>query len=122
LFLLTLILSTARGDTPLALPTVAESSNYKATSRHSDVVHFCEELARRSPLVRLGELGVSTEGRKLPLLILSDPPVRTPEEAARSGKLVVYAQGNIHAGEVDGKEALMMLARDLAADSEHRLL
>jgi hypothetical protein len=96
------------------LLTVAEKSGFKATARHAEVVAFCEALARRSPRVRLADLGTSGEGRKLPLLILADPPVSSPEEAARSGKLVVFAMGNIHAGEVDGKEALLMLARELA--------
>lgn len=107
-------------DKPLL--TVAESSDYKATSRHADVVAFCAELARRAPCVRLGELGVSGEDRKLPLLVLADPPVATPAEAARSGKFVVLTIGNIHAGEVDGKEALLMLARDLALGKERSLL
>ena len=40
-------------------------------------------------------------------------PVATPEEAKQSGKLVVLAFANIHAGEVDGKEALLAIARDL---------
>ncbi len=102
--------------------TVAETSDYKATSRHADVVDFCQRLAKDSPVVRLGELGVSHEGRKLPLLILADPPIATPEAAAASGKLVVFAMGNIHAGEVDGKEALLMLARDLALAKERPLL
>src|SRR5207302_648593 len=77
------------------LLTVAEQSNYRATSRHADVVAFCERLAKKSPLVRLAELGKSFEGRKLPLLILADPPIATAAEAARSNKLIVYAQGNI---------------------------
>ena len=64
-----------------ALLTVAEKSGYKATSRHAEVVDFCDRLAKLSPLVRLGELGKSGEGRKLPLVILADPPVRTPEGA-----------------------------------------
>src|ERR1700709_1320163 len=75
----------ARAEPPR---TVAETSEYKATARHADVVEFCERLAKESPLVRLGELGTSHEGRKLPLLILADPPVATPEEAAKSGKIV----------------------------------
>jgi dipeptidyl aminopeptidase/acylaminoacyl peptidase len=104
------------------LLTVAEQSDYQATSRHAEVVDFCQRLAKLSPVVRLGELGTSGEGRKLPLLILADPPVATPEEAARGTKLVVYLQGNIHAGEVDGKEALLMLARDLATTKERPLL
>jgi dipeptidyl aminopeptidase/acylaminoacyl peptidase len=110
----------AAQDTPLQ--TVAEKSDFKATSRHADVVAFCEELAKRSPQVRQGELGVSGEGRKLPLIIVADPPVATPEEAAKSGKLVVFLNANIHAGEVDGKEALLMLARDLATAKERPLL
>src|SRR5205814_3738041 len=40
----------------------------------------------------------------------------------KSSKLVVLAVANIHAGEVDGKEALLMLARDLGLDSDHALL
>src|SRR5207237_5476128 len=96
--------------------------DYKATSRYVDVVGFCEQLAKLSPLVRLGELGTTVEGRKLPLVIVADPPVATPADAARSGKLVVFAMGNIHAGEVDGKEALLMLARDLATAKERPLL
>lgn len=102
--------------------TVAEKSNFEATSRHADVVAFCKELSKQSPIVRVSELGTSFEGRKLPLLILADPPVSTPEEAAQSGKLVVFAFANIHAGEVDGKEALLMLARELALAKERPLL
>src|SRR5271155_5300777 len=105
-----------------SLATVAEKSNFTATSKHSDVLDFCDKLAKQSPLVRLAELGVTNEGRKLPLIILADPPVATPEEAAKSGKLVVFAMGNIHAGEVDGKEGLLMLARDLALAKDRPLL
>jgi dipeptidyl aminopeptidase/acylaminoacyl peptidase len=110
-----------RADEPPLL-TVAEKSDFQATSRHADVVDFCERLAKRSPVVRLGELGTSSEGRKLPLLILADPPVATPEEAARGGKLVVFVMANIHAGEVDGKEGVLMLARDIATAKERPLL
>jgi hypothetical protein len=104
------------------LLTVAEASDYRATSRHADVMSFCEELARRSPLIKRGRLGLSVEGRELPLLILADPPVASASEASRSGKLVVLVIGNIHAGEVDGKEALLMLARDLVTSTDHALL
>jgi hypothetical protein len=102
--------------------TVAETSDYQATSRHADVVAFCKQLAKESPLVRLSSLGTSHEGRDLPLLILADPPLSTAEEAVKSKKLVVLAMANIHAGEVDGKEALLMLARDLALAKERPLL
>lgn len=121
-FLLSTLVNPGQQASPEPLLTIAEKSDYKATSRHADVVAFCERLAKEAPLVRLGELGTSSEGRKLPLVILADPPIGTPEEAAKSGKLVVFAIGNIHAGEVDGKEALLMLVRDLATAKEKPLL
>src|SRR5262245_8401393 len=115
------VVGTWRGHAEPPL-TVAERSNYTAGSRHAEVVAFCEQLAKESPLVRLGELGTSHEGRKLPLLIVADPPIASAQAATASGKLVVFAMGNIHAGEVDGKEGLLMLARDLALAKERPLL
>jgi len=98
------------------LQTVAEKSNYTATSRHADVTAFCDALVKRSPLVRCTTFATTTEERKLPLLILSDPPVATPQDA--KDKPVVLTFANIHAGEVDGKEAVLALARDLTTEKE----
>jgi dipeptidyl-peptidase 4 len=102
--------------------TRAETSDYQATSSYTDVVAFCDELAHQSSRVRVSSIGTSQQGRKLPLLIVAEPPIATAAEAAKSGKLVALAVANIHAGEVDGKEALLMLARDLALSSDKGLL
>jgi dipeptidyl aminopeptidase/acylaminoacyl peptidase len=96
------------------LRTVAEQSDFKATARSDEVVALCKRLAAAAPVIRYDEIGLSTEGRRIPLLIVADPPVATPEAAAKSGKLVVLLVGNIHAGEVCGKEALPILAREVA--------
>src|SRR5438105_12062255 len=77
------------------LDTVAEKSNFTATSRHADVLDFCAKLAKLSPRVVHTDMGTSHEGRKLPLLVIADPPVRTPREATKSGKLIVFAFANI---------------------------
>ena len=63
--------------------TIAEKRDFQATSPHADVVAFCNQLAKEAPRVRLGELGVSVEGRKLPLIILADPPVASAERHSR---------------------------------------
>jgi dipeptidyl aminopeptidase/acylaminoacyl peptidase len=104
------------------LQTVAETSGYKATSKNADVLAFCEAVAKRGPTAKLDSFGTSHVGNKLPYLVIADPPVATPEEARASKKLVVLAFANIHAGEVDGKEALLALARDLTDKKEHPLL
>src|SRR5262245_41469153 len=115
LVLLACLAAPVRADsTPAPLLTVAEKSAFKATAKHADVVAFCEQLAKRSSLPRLTALGTSHEKKSIPALILADPPVATPADAARTRKPVVLAVGNIHAGEVDGKEGLLMLAREIA--------
>lgn len=102
--------------------TKAELTDYVETSTHAEVEAFCDALAKLSPRVKRTNFGVSHEGRPLPLLVIADPPVSTPKEAADSGKLVVLVWANIHAGEVDGKEAVLMIARELALNSETPLL
>ena len=105
-----------------ALQTVAERSDYRATARYDDVAAWCREFAKVTPNAHLTELGQSSEGRSIPLLIVADPPVTTPAQAANSGKLVCLIIGNIHAGEVCGKEALPMLLRDVFGGAHPPLL
>ncbi|HLG17785.1 MAG TPA: M14 family metallopeptidase [Blastocatellia bacterium] len=99
--------------TPDDLLSRAERTNYAETSRYSDVLEFIAELQRMSSLVRTESFATTTEGRALPLVILSRPAINTPAQAARSGKPVVFVMANIHAGEVEGKEAMQHLMRDL---------
>jgi dipeptidyl aminopeptidase/acylaminoacyl peptidase len=105
-----------------ALKTVAEQSGYRATARYDDVAAWCREFAKSTPNAKLTDLGRTSEGRSIPLLIVADPPVKTAAEAERSGKLVCLVIGNIHAGEVCGKEALPMLLRDVFAGPHPPLL
>ncbi len=99
---------------PLQGPlTVAEASGFTATSRHADVLEFVRELQSLSPLVRVETLAVSAEGRELPMMVIGNPPPASPQDLANDERAVVYFQANIHAGEVEGKEATQMLARDI---------
>lgn len=120
--MLPLLVSQAPVADAESLRTIAESSEYRATSRHAEVVSLCRAIAESSPNAFYTELGKSAEGRPLPLLILADPGIKSPDEAARSGKVVVLAVGGLHGGEVCGKEALLMLARDLAAEPHPEIL
>ncbi len=109
--------------TPLASQqTVPEHSNYTQTSAHADVLGFVDSLQRLGAGIWVGRLGVSPQGRSLPYVIASRPLVDGPAEAQRSGKPIIYLQGNIHAGEVEGKEAALMLLRDLTLGSLRPLL
>ena len=102
--------------------TRAERTGYRETSRFADVVAFLDSLKASGAPITLTTLGTSPQGRVLPLVIASRPAVSTPEEARRSGRPVVYVQGNIHAGEVEGKEAVLALLRDLSRDPRPNVL
>ncbi len=112
---LLLPLVTAQLAVAQALPrTTAERSNYQATSTDADVGAFLDSLARAGAPVAISEMGTSTLGHPIYLVIASDPAITTSSEAAAAGKLVVYVQANIHAGEVEGKEAVLALLREIA--------
>ena len=93
--------------------TVAEATNYAATSRYADVMNFIKEMQKQSPLLRVETLCRSAEGRDVPLLIIGNPVPASPIEPRNARKAVIYIQANIHAGEVEGKEASLMLVRDI---------
>lgn len=105
-----------------AQQTAAERSSYEKTSSWSDVMGFLGELERETGDIRVGTLAVSVEGRTVPWVLAARPMVDGPVAARMGGKPVVYLQGNIHAGEVEGKEAAQMLLRDLTVGPLHSLL
>ncbi len=107
---------------PDDLLSIAESSGFTRTATHEQVMTLCRRLSEASERVTLSTMGATGDGRDIPLLIVADPPIRTPEEARDSGKLVVFLFGNIHAGEVCGKAALSMLVRGLALADDAPLL
>ena len=94
--------------------TRAERTLYRETSSYGDVVAFVDSLRSLGAPLAFGSIGRTTEGREIPYIIASRPRVTTPGEARATGKPIVYVQGNIHAGEVEGKEAVLALVRDLA--------
>jgi len=102
--------------------TVPERTAYTRTSTHAEVLETINNLIQGSGLVHRESMLVTREGREIPLLIVADPPVSTPDEARDSGKPVIYIQGNIHGGEVEGKEAILILLRDILYGDKSHLL
>src|SRR5215468_10539328 len=94
--------------------TRAEATSYKETSLHAHVMEFLAGLvARNDRRLHISSFGTSPGGRDMPLCVLSAHGIRTPEASRQRGLPVVLVINGIHAGEVEGKEASMMLMRDL---------
>ena len=114
-FALIMVVSTTASAQQPDLRTRAEITNYEETSSYADVHRVITGLVSSSPLVYTESFGKTEEGRDLPLMVISDPKVTTPEAARKLGRPLVFVQANIHAGEVEGKEAVLMLARRLVS-------
>jgi Zinc carboxypeptidase len=97
------------------LKTTAEASNFASTSSYDDVVTFMKATDEASPNIFYTTYGTTPEGRAMPLAIvgtgLKDV---TAASVKASGKLRIHIQGNIHAGEVEGKESAQILLREFA--------
>jgi len=109
--------------TAKAPQTRAEVTSYKETSLHAHVMEFLGQLAaRKDARFHLSSFGTSPGGRDMPLCVLSAHGIRTPEASRARNLPVVLIINGIHAGEVEGKEASMMLMRDLLDGLEEGLL
>ena len=97
-----------------SLQTRAEATDYHETTRYDEVVAFLETVTTASDKMHLTDFGSTTEGRALPLVVYGEVDGSSPESVLASQKTRVFVQANIHAGEVCGKEAMLVLLRDLA--------
>lgn len=95
--------------------TPSEKSNFKSTPSYVETIAFIEKLASKSPLIKLSYFGQSALGRQLPLVHIS-----SNFNAKNRMKLLV--QAGIHAGEIDGKDAGLMLLRDIALGKKSSLV
>jgi len=93
--------------------TRPERTDYAETSRYDDVIAYMKQMAAVNPNIHLTTYGYTTEGRPLPLAVIGAPGA-SAEQVLATNKTRVYIQGNIHAGEVEGKEALLWLLRSIA--------
>ncbi|MBU1674991.1 M14 family metallopeptidase, partial [bacterium] len=91
-----------------------EASGGRETGRFVQTVEYCRRLANASPWLHMTRFGTSPQGRELVLMIADRDGDFTAAAARDAGKAVLLLQAGIHAGEIDGKDAGLMLLRDIA--------
>ncbi len=112
--LLPTLVTLALAQAPLT--TVAEQSLWTRTGRYAEVEALCRAFPQAHPgKVRCDTFGTTPEGRPMLALVASADGTLTPAAAAKKGRPVVFFQGGIHAGEIDGKDAGFWLLRDALA-------
>ncbi len=96
--------------------TFYELSEGKRTPRYQETIEYCHRLADTSPMVYYTTFGFSPQGRELPLLIVDKEGLQDPAAIKASGRIILLIEACIHPGESEGKDAGMMLIRDLIRD------
>ena len=97
-----------------ALTTHAERSGFRQTGRYDEVIALCDAFQSAYPQsVRCFDFGTSPQGRPMKAMAVSTSGALDAKTAQARGLPVVLAQGGIHAGEIDGKDAGFWLLRDL---------
>ncbi len=102
--------------------TPFEVSGLERTPRYDETVRWLERLVAASPELELVSIGRSAEGREITMVIASREGAAEPEALHSSGRPTLLAHAGIHAGEIDGKDAGMMLLRDLTVRGTRRAL
>jgi hypothetical protein len=104
------------------LKTPAEESNWLRTSSSQEVIDFCEKVADLSHgRIRVETVGYSTMGKRIIAFVAGRPAPKDPSDVS-DNKVVVYVNCNIHSGEIEGKEAVLILAREIAQGKHDKLL
>lgn len=105
------------------LKTPAEESNWERTTSSQEVIDFLEVVAENSGgRIILDTTTFATEfGTPIPYMVVSDVAPASPAEVSED-KGVVYVNCNIHSGEIEGKEAMLIFAREVAQGMHDELL
>lgn len=99
------------------LSTVAERSGFVRTGRYDEVHNLCHAFQAKFPgKARCFSFGATPQGRPLWALAASDDGVVTAAQARARNRPVILAQGGIHSGEIDGKDAGFLVLRELLSD------
>ncbi|MGA2196084.1 MAG: M14 family zinc carboxypeptidase, partial [Bryobacteraceae bacterium] len=99
---------------PPDLLTTGEKTGWTLTAPYAEAVDISHRLERASSFVKVLNIGATPEGRTMIALVVSKDRAFTPEAAAKTNKAVVMIQSGIHSGEIEGKDTVLMLVRDMA--------
>lgn len=110
----------AKADDPWITP--AERTDLSATPGYDETMAWLTELVKAAPELEMVSIGRSLQGRDIWMVIASAERAFNPEAMESTSKPLMLAHAGIHAGEIDGKDAGMMLLRDMTVANKRREL
>lgn len=118
IFLSLLLLNISAAQTNDEWQTYFEKSDFLKTPGYDETMEYFKKLADYSNYAEFITFGISPQGRELKCLIVSKAKIFTSETAKAAHKPVILIINGIHAGEIEGKDATMMLLREILVTRE----
>src|ERR1700722_12770764 len=112
-------LTASTKDSPQNLLTTGEKTSWNETAPYAEAVEISRRLEHASRFVKVLDIGTTPEGRTMIALVVSKDRAFTPEAATRTNKAVIMIQSGIHAGEIEGKDTVLMLVRDMTVTKRY---
>ncbi len=109
-------------NVPTEWLTPIEKSQFDSTPSYDDTIAFIQKTDKSSSLIQMQEFGRSAQGRPLYVVIVSNSAEKELSKRRKSANARVLIQAGIHAGEIDGKDAGLLLLRDFARGKHLELL
>ncbi|WP_367328249.1 M14 family metallopeptidase [Lentimicrobium sp.] len=97
-----------------------EQSDFKKTPSCTETLDYCNRLDAASPMATTIILGKSPQGREIPMMIIDRDGLKDPLAIRSKGRIITLIQACIHPGEPDGKDASLVLLRDMLINGKHR--
>jgi len=99
-----------------------EKSRFLSTPCYTESIEYFQKLAEYSPFAELKTFGISPQGRELKYLIVSGDGAFNPDNGKETKKPIVLIINGIHSGEIEGKDASMLLLREILISKEKEYL
>ena len=105
------------------LTTDFELSEGLKSPNYQQTMAFVDRLVAANPTqFQVQTIAHSASGRAIKMLVASEDGAFTPSQMMQNTKPTIFIQAGIHAGEIDGKDAMFMLLRDIATGKRRDIL
>ena len=102
--------------------TKFETSGQQESPDYNETIKYFKKFVDKTSYVKMFNLGISPQGREIKYLVVAKGKEFTPAKAKKSKKVIVLVQNGIHPGEIAGKDASMLLLREILISKEQEHL
>ncbi|MDZ7624979.1 MAG: M14 family metallopeptidase [Ignavibacteriaceae bacterium] len=102
--------------------TVFEKSGFVSTADYNETMDYFQKISDNSDHAELLPFGLSPQGRKLKYLLVTKESKKMVPPGKKLFKPTILIINGIHSGEIEGKDASMILMREILITKEKEYL